>query len=75
MTMCPPCAAFWLRWLDYRLPPPPIRLCTPGASVREVKSMQEARYREWRETVRFEQDLTVRLCREGKHVPLREDER
>lgn len=69
--MCGPCSRAWLAWLDYQLPPAPIRLWSGINSVRDIREAQERRYREWRETVRFEQGLIRRLCGEGRHAPER----
>ena len=58
-----------MRWLDYTLPPEPIRIdASYVRTVRDIKEHQERRYREWRDTVRFEQDLIKKNCREGRHV-------
>jgi len=65
---CEPCSAAWLAWLDYRLPPAPIVLCSPNRSAREIAASQQRRYQEWRDTIRFEQDLITRLCAAGRHV-------
>lgn len=69
--LCPPCAAERLRWLDYTLPHPPIRLITIGNSVREMKDAQEARYRDWRDTVNFHMDLIARQCEQARHATAR----
>lgn len=74
MKKCPPCAEAWARWLDYRLPPPPIQLITIGGRLKDVQDAQEARFREWRDTIRFQQGLIDRLCAEGKHAQPRGDE-
>ena len=58
-----------MRWLDYRLAPPPIQLITIGGRLRDVQDAQESRFRQWRDTVRFQQDLIDRLCAEAGHVP------
>jgi hypothetical protein len=66
-ALCQDCSGAWLAWLDWTLPPPPIRLITVGDTVREVGWRQEARYREWRDTVRFHLDLVERQCAEAGH--------
>ena len=65
---CAPCARAWARWLDYRLAPPPIQLITIGGRLRDVQDGQESRFRQWRDTIRFQQDLIDRLCAEGHHA-------
>lgn len=57
-AMCQACSDAYMAWLDYTLPPPPIRL--DGTSIRtarDIRDYQERRYREWRDTVRFQQEL------------------
>ena len=67
--ICEACGAAWTAWLDYTLPPGPIRIdASYVRTARDIKEHQEARFREWRDTIRFEQDLIEKLCREGKHV-------
>lgn len=69
MSMCPPCSRAWMAWLDYRLPPPPIRIDGTGIRrVTDIRYYHERRYREWRDTVRYQQDLIGRLCSEGRHA-------
>jgi hypothetical protein len=65
--MCPPCSAAWMAWLDWTPPPAPIRLISIGNRVREALDRREARSRQWRETVRFHQDLIERQCAEAGH--------
>ena len=62
MQHCPPCSASWQAWLEWRLLPAPIVLCSPNRTVREIAASQEARYQEWRSTVRTQQDLIHRIC-------------
>ena len=67
--MCGPCSAEWMAWLDYSPPPPPIRLDGTGIrTVRDVQAAQERRYQDWRDTVRFQQDLIRRQCAAGHHA-------
>jgi len=73
--LCGPCSSLWLRWLDYTLPPPPIVLCSPGRTVGEIQASQERRYQEWRDTVRFHQDLITRQCGQGHHYQPAEETR
>jgi hypothetical protein len=56
-----------MAWLDWTLPPPPIRLITVGDTVREVGWRQEARYRQWRDTVLFQQGLIEEQCARAGH--------
>jgi hypothetical protein len=72
-ALCGPCSALWMRWLDYELPPPPIVLCSPNRTAREIQASQERRSKEWRDTVRFHQDLIARQCREGNHYQPKEE--
>jgi hypothetical protein len=65
--LCEPCQGLHTRWLDYTLPPPPIQLITIGNTAREMAAHQERRFTEWRDTIRFEQGLTVKHCAEGRH--------
>jgi hypothetical protein len=65
---CQPCWGLWHRWLDYRLPPPPIRLDgTSIRTVRDVAAAQQRRYQEWRDTIRSQQALIAAACRDGNH--------
>ncbi len=67
-SMRPPCSREWLAWLDYRLPPPPIRIDGTGIRrVTDIRDYHERRYREWRDTVLSQQALIRRLCLEGGH--------
>jgi hypothetical protein len=61
-SLCPPCSREWHAWLDWTLPPPPVRLISIGNDRREIAWRQEARYREWRDTVLFQQGLIERQC-------------
>lgn len=66
--MCPPCSRAWMAWLDYRLPPAPIRIDGTGIRrVTDIRYYHERRYREWRDTVLWQQGLIRRLCLEGGH--------
>lgn len=66
--MCPPCSALWMRWLDYRLPPAPIRLDGTGIrTVSDIREYHERRYKQWRDEIRWQQAHIERLCREGNH--------
>lgn len=67
--LCSPCAAASMRWLDYSPAPPPIVLCSPGRTVREIQVSQQRRYQDWRATVRWQQDHIARLCAVGSHAP------
>jgi hypothetical protein len=60
--MCPPCSRAWLAWLDWRLPPAPVQLISIGNRVREASDRREGRYRQWRDTVRFQQGLIRSRC-------------
>lgn len=68
-VMCEPCAAAWMRWLDYTLPAAPIRLDGTGIrTARDIGEYQQRRYQDWRDTIRFEQDLIKAGCLRGNHV-------
>ena len=63
MSLCPPCSREWQAWLDYRLPPPPIRIDGTGIRrVMDIRYYHERRHREWRDTVLFEQGLIEKGC-------------
>jgi hypothetical protein len=66
-SLCPPCAAASMRWLDYSPPPVPVVLCSPGRTAREIRLSQERRYQDWRDTVRWQQEHIARLCAAGNH--------
>lgn len=69
-AMCPACSKAYLAWLDYRLPPPPIRLMSieGGNPVREIQYRQQRRFEEWRDTIRFQQDLIRSGCPGPDHA-------
>lgn len=69
-VMCQECSREYMAWLDYRLPPPPIRLMSieGGNPAREIQWRQQRRFEEWRDTIRFQQDLIRRLCLEAGHA-------
>jgi hypothetical protein len=76
MRLCIPCAHAWGRWLDYRLPP--VLSITYGsgaaydATPRGIRDREKARFREWRDTIRWHQDHIRELCEQGKHRPYME---
>lgn len=62
-ALCDECRPKWLAWLDYRLPPAPIQLITIGGnSPREMQARQEARARQWRDTIRSQQQIIADNC-------------
>lgn len=69
MSLCAACSLAWNKWLDYRLPPPPIQLLVIGNRPQDIAERTEARYRQWRDTVRFQQDLIVQICTEKHQAP------
>lgn len=65
-SMCPSHKKSWDEWMDYRLPPPPITLLQVGRpSARGIQEQQEARYREWKDTMNFQLGLIAGWCRDG----------
>jgi hypothetical protein len=65
---CEPCWGLWHRWLDYTMPPAPIRLDGTGIrSARDVGAAQERRYQDWRDTIRAQQALIAEGCWAGNH--------
>lgn len=67
MSMCVPCARAHQGWLDYRVVQP-VGLMSIGNDEAHVRAAQTIRFQEWSDTVRFHQDLIVRLCAEGRHI-------
>jgi len=71
--LCIPCAHSWSRWLDYRLPP--VLSITYGSGAARdatpagIRDREESRFREWRDTIRWQQDHIRELCEQGKHRP------
>jgi hypothetical protein len=63
ITRCPPCSAAWLAWLDWTMPPPPIRLDGTGIrTARDVREAQQRRADDYYATIRYQQDLITRIC-------------
>lgn len=56
MSLCAACSLAWNKWLDYRL-------------QQDIAERTGARYRQWRDTVRFQQDLIVKICTEKHQAP------
>lgn len=66
-SLCADCSTAWSAWLDYRLPPAPIQLCTPGRTrARDVQEARKHRFELWRTTIRDQQSLIERICGEGR---------
>ncbi|WP_394622416.1 hypothetical protein JNUCC0626_49660 (plasmid) [Lentzea sp. JNUCC 0626] len=63
--LCPDCGKQWMAWLDYRITPPITFVQIGKPTARRIQEAQEARFREWRDTIRFQQDLIERICREN----------
>lgn len=70
--LCRPCSLARAAWLDYRLPRVPGIAYGSGAaydtSTAGVRDRQRARFEQWRETIRFNQQLIAEQCRAGRHV-------
>ncbi|WP_433460722.1 hypothetical protein [Micromonospora sp. CA-248212] len=70
--LCQPCSAQHARWLDYRLPRTLGIACGSGTpydmSAAGVRDRQRSRFEEWRVTIKFNQDLIARTCREQQHT-------
>jgi hypothetical protein len=62
--MCPPCAADWDRWLDYKMPPAPISMCQHGNTARGVRDRLAARAEDYYATIRWQQSLIRKQCAE-----------
>jgi hypothetical protein len=56
----------WQAWLDYRPPPAPMAIITPGNSVREIAARQQRRFEDWRDTIRIQQAAIVAACLAGQ---------
>jgi hypothetical protein len=67
--LCPECGKLWMAWLDYRITPPITLVQIGKPTARRIREAQEARFREWRDTIRFQQDLIERICARENHVP------
>jgi hypothetical protein len=51
-------------WLDYRLPPGPIRLISISTDrEKATRDGRELRYQDWRDTITRQQALVVECCR------------
>lgn len=72
MSLCPPCSAASQRWLDYRLPP--VLSITYGSGAARdatpagIREREESRFRQWRDTIRWQQQHIADLCAAGKHA-------
>lgn len=56
-----------MAWLDYRITPLITLVQIGKPTVRRIQEAQEARFREWRDTIRFQQDLIERICARENH--------
>jgi hypothetical protein len=65
--LCPSCREAWLAWLDYKITPPITLVQIGKPTVARVQEAQRARAREWRETIRFQQNLIEQICARQHH--------
>jgi hypothetical protein len=72
-TLCGACRPAWLAWLDYRLPPVLSISYGSGAAYdatpQGIRDRQASRFREWRDTIRWQQAHIEALCAAGNHGP------
>jgi len=62
-ALCDPCAAEWLRWLDYRLPQPQRWIVKLGGNPNLLSlANREYLFRECRDTIRAQQKLIEDHC-------------
>lgn len=65
--LCPSCSKEWTAWLGHKIIPP-INLVQIGKpTVARIRKAQEARFREWRDTIAFQQGLIERICADQQH--------
>lgn len=68
MALCVPCRNAWMAWLDYRLPP--VLSITYGSGAARdstaagIRDREKSRFREWRDTIRWQQAHIEQLCRD-----------
>lgn len=76
IPLCSPCRAASDEWLSYQVPAPVI-ICTIGNRAMDTEMRRQSRFRQWRETIQFQQALIRRLCLEGRHAgrPVEHSER
>lgn len=76
MRLCRPCSEWYQAWYDYRLPATITLVAIGRQDARDIRERQEARFREWRDTVRWQQAHIERLCAERRaREPLVKHER
>lgn len=60
--MCEEHAEEWRRWLDYKLPPAPRLIQAGTPSPARMREDRKARFEQWRDTIRTQQDLVRQAC-------------
>lgn len=60
--LCPEHRAEWDRWLDYRLPPAPVRLIVIGNRAWNADEARRARFAAWRATIASQHALILDAC-------------
>lgn len=61
--LCPAHQEAYDACLDYRLPRPPIQLCTPGVTTaRDVHAARTARFQDWKNTITQQQAQIIAIC-------------
>lgn len=71
--MCGKHGAESTAWLSYRTKPGPqiVQIGTP--SVARMREAAEARFRQWRDTIRSQQELIEKCCAAGEHCGTAEE--
>jgi hypothetical protein len=62
--ICPPCHEAWRSWFNYRIVPG-LRInsgATRDDTLAGIKDRQRARFEEWRDTIRSNQELIEKIC-------------
>ncbi len=60
--LCAEHRAEWDRWLDYRLPPAPVRLIVIGARMFDAQEARRLRFADWRATIAAQHGLILAAC-------------
>lgn len=60
--LCGPCRMEWEAWLDYRITVPITIVQIGSPSAQRIVDERKARFIEWRNTIRSQQELIVKFC-------------
>lgn len=71
--MCGKHSAEWTAWLSYRTKPSPQIVQIGNSSVARMREAAEARFRQWRDTIRSQQGLIKQCCAAGDHCGTAEE--